>query len=87
MLPDFKKNITVQLEQHQVDALACLVYNIGNGGFKSSSVLKDINKNITSGTVIEEHWNAWNKAGGKVLQGLVNRRKKEYEYFSKGIIS
>lgn len=86
MLPEFKKSIKVQLEQHQIDALACLAYNIGNGGFKTSSVLKNINENIKSGEVIEKNWKAWNKGGGKVLQGLVNRREGEYKYFTKGIL-
>ena len=86
MLPDFQKYILVELEQHKIDALACLVYNIGNNGFKTSSVLKDINNNITSGAVIKEHWNAWNKAGGKVIPGLVTRRGKEFDYFEKGVL-
>lgn len=86
MLPEFKKSIKVQLEQHQIDALACLAYNIGNGGFKTSSVLKNINENIKSGDVIEKNWKAWNKGGGKVLQGLVNRREGEYKYFTKGVL-
>jgi len=86
MLPEFKKSIKVQLEQHQIDALACLVYNIGNGAFKNSSVLKNINENIKSGEMFEKNWKAWNKGGGKVLQGLVNRREGEYKYFTKGVL-
>lgn len=83
-LPTFKANIKVQLQQHQVDALASLAYNIGNQAFKDSSVLKDLNNNITSGASLEAHWKAWNKAQGKVLQGLVNRREKEWHYFVNG---
>jgi lysozyme len=86
ILPDFKQHITVELEQHQIDALCCLVYNIGDGGFDKSSVLKDIDNHIMNG-VLEEHWKAWDKAGGKVLQGLLNRRIKEYHYFQTGVIS
>lgn len=40
-----RDNVTVDLEQHQFDALAVFAYNIGIGGFKSSTVLEYVNKN------------------------------------------
>lgn len=79
-LPYLNDNITVELNQNQVDAIGSLVYNIGGGGFKSSSVLKSINNSAP----IEEiaiNWKKWNKAGGHILNGLVNRRIKELELY------
>lgn len=86
VLPDFQKHITVSLQQHQLDALACLVYNIGDGAFDKSSVLKAINDQITDSVVLESDWEAWSKAGGKTLEGLLNRRKAEYKYFTEGTV-
>ena len=80
VLPDLKSHITVELNQQQVDALGCLIYNIGVGGFNSSHVLSDINQGILNGD-LETRWNAWNKGSGKVLPGLVTRRAKEYAHF------
>ena len=52
-----------------------LAYNIGNGAFCKSSVARLANEGN-----LKEACNrilAFNKAGGKVVQGLVNRRKEE----------
>ena len=86
ILPDFQQHITVDLTQNEIDALACLVYNIGDGAFDRSSVLKDVNNHIVNGTLLESHWEAWDKAGGQVLNGLLNRRKSEYKYFTTGTL-
>ena len=65
--------------QNMYDALISLTYNIGVNGFKRSSVLrllKQGDKENASNAFL-----LWNTAGGKVLKGLVNRRKKERELF------
>lgn len=67
------------ITQNMFDALLSLTYNIGVNGFKKSSVLrwlKQGDKENASNAFL-----LWNKAGGKVLKGLVNRRKKERELF------
>lgn len=56
-------------------AFLSLAYNIGNGAFCKSSVARLANEGN-----LKEACNrilAFNKAGGKVVQGLVNRRKEE----------
>lgn len=80
-LPVLNKVVTVPLNQNQVDALGSLIYNIGTGGFSTSSVLKSINAREPIGT-IQANWAKWNKAGGKVLNGLVNRRKEEFKLYN-----
>ena len=67
------------ITQNMYDAILSLTYNIGVNGFRRSSVLRLLKQGDK-----ENAGNAfllWNKAGGKVLKGLVNRRKKERELF------
>jgi len=79
-LPGIMKVLKVPVNQNQLDAICSLVYNIGSGGFSASTVLKRINSKDTKES-ISEAWSRWNKAGGKVVQGLVNRRNKEIALF------
>jgi lysozyme len=76
--------IGVTLNQNQFDAIVSLTYNIGTGGFASSNVLKLIRKNPSDANIKEE-WLGWckgTKDGKKVvIQGLLNRRKKEYQLY------
>jgi lysozyme len=78
--------IKVDINQNQIDALGSLIYNIGIGNFKKSSVLKDINNKEPLST-IETSWKMWNKAGGKELWGLTLRRAKEWELYKKPVIN
>lgn len=65
--------------ENQVDALTSFTYNVGQGGF---------NQLIEGGTrgdeEISEMMLEYNKAGGKVLEGLVKRRKAESKLFTQG---
>ncbi len=74
------KAVTVELKQHQFDALVCLCYNIGGGNFKASTLVKLANH----GQPVEEvaaQFLRWNKAGGKPLAGLTRRREAEKALF------
>jgi lysozyme len=74
------KAVTVPLTQNQFDACVSLCYNIGQGNFASSTLVKELN----SGVPIEktsEQFLRWNKAMGKVSAGLSRRRKAEQELF------
>ena len=80
-------NATVKapLTQPQYDALVCLVYNIGIGNFKSSSVLKMLNKLPGSNyPTLEQAWLAFKMDEGKPSRGLYNRRVREWGVFSTG---
>lgn len=60
----------------QFGAMVALAYNIGIGAFTGSSVLKRHKAGDTPLRVTEAFL-MWNKAGGKVLSGLVRRRNAE----------
>lgn len=68
--------ITVPLYQHEFDAYVSLAYNIGTGAFCRSTLVRKLNAKDYAGAC--EEIRRWNKAGGKVLPGLVKRRDVEY---------
>ena len=68
--------ITVPLYQHEFDAYVSLAYNIGTGAFCRSTLVKKLNAGDYSGACSEIK--RWNRAGGKVLPGLITRREAEY---------
>lgn len=69
--------IHVPLYQHEFDAFVSLAYNIGTGAFCGSTLVKKLNAGDYSGACSEIK--RWNRAGGKVLNGLVKRREAEYQ--------
>ena len=81
------KWIKVSINQNQYDALASLIFNIGESQFIGSSVLRWLNSgNITQAADSFVLWNKQrNKTSGKleVLNGLTKRRQKEKELFLK----
>jgi len=79
------KNVEVQLTQEQFDALVFLAFNVEAGVDKSKSTLmKDINSGKCDDETIKKDFGMWNKTGGKVDQGLINRREKEAKTFNTG---
>tara|TARA_R100001129_G_scaffold130188_2_gene92093 strand:- start:2086 stop:2529 length:444 start_codon:yes stop_codon:yes gene_type:complete len=69
------KLIEVPLEQNQFDALVSWTFNLGSTNLKNSTLLKVLNDKDYEG--VPAQIKRWNKAGGKVLQGLVRRREAE----------
>jgi lysozyme len=63
------------LTQNQFDVLVDFAYNAGAGALKSSTLLKKINAGEFDAVPAELM--KWTKGGGKVLPGLVNRRRAE----------
>mgnify|MGYP003678147886 CR=1 FL=1 len=63
------------LLQNQFDALVSWVYNLGPSNLKSSTLLKVLNAGEYKS--VPEQIKRWNKAGGKVLEGLTRRRQAE----------
>lgn len=60
-------------------AVTSLAYNIGLGAYKDSTAAKKIAAQDWAGAA--EAFKMWCKAGGSVVQGLVNRRKEESDLF------
>lgn len=80
---EVKPLIKAQLSDNQFSAIISLVYNIGVANFKSSTLLKLLNKKPLDPKVIEE-WNKWNKSNGEVLKGLQRRRASESHLYKYG---
>lgn len=73
--------VKVPLNQYQFDALVSFCYNVGVHAFATSSLLKRLNRGDYSGAC--EEMDLWIHAGGKVVQGLVNRRNAEQALFNR----
>jgi lysozyme len=71
--------VKVNLTPNQEAALISFVYNIGIGAFRQSTLLKLLNR----GEVLTaaDQFDRWTRAGGKILKGLVTRRKEEKALF------
>jgi lysozyme len=83
ILPDVLVHITnPNLTQNQIDAIGCLMYNIGDVNFDHSSLLQLINTNPNS-PAIDAKWLAWDHAAGKELPGLLKRRTVELNFYKK----
>ena len=72
--------VKVPLKQYEFDALVSLVFNIGETNFARSTLLKKLNANDFKGAA--EQFLAWKNAGGRPVQGLLNRRKREKDMFN-----
>lgn len=73
------KLVKVPLNQNQFDALVSFSFNLGLGNLGSSTLLKKLNNGDYQGVSLE--FERWNRAGGKVLNGLTRRRLAEKELF------
>ena len=73
------KLVKVTINQNQFDALVSFSFNLGLGNLSSSTLLKKLNAGDYEGASLE--FERWNKAGGKVLNGLTRRRLAEKELF------
>ena len=74
------------LPKEAIDALISWAYNLGINNLSKSTMLKKIKVNRLDFEGIETEWMKWVYAGGKVLQGLVNRRKDEYQMYFNAVI-
>lgn len=67
------------INDNQFSALVSFAFNVGLGAFRSSSVLKAVNRGDFE--AVPRRLNLWVKAGPRVLPGLVKRRAAEGELF------
>ncbi len=74
--------IRVPVSQNQFDAMVSFAYNIGRNGFAGSTALARLNSGNIAGVPEAMSW--WNKSGGRVNQGLINRRNAEIAQFRSG---
>lgn len=78
---EVNNHVKVPLTQNQFDALVIFAFNIGEGGFESSSALRDVNAgNMSKVPADMAKWNKITDPKTKkhvVCEGLVDRRNKE----------
>ena len=78
--PDVRRLVKVPLRQHEFDALVSFHFN--TGALARSTLLKKLNQMDKGGAALE--FLKWTRGGGKVLPGLVRRRKAEQHLFNTG---
>lgn len=70
----------IHLSDNQKGALISLAYNIGIGNLNSSTLVRFLK--IGDLKDASDQFLVWNKAQGRVMTGLVNRRKDEQTVFN-----
>lgn len=71
------------LKQHEADALASLVYNLGPGILRKGSTMGDALRSRNRSRIADAFL-VYTRAGGQVLPGLVRRRNAERHLFLTG---
>lgn len=74
--------VRVPMNNEERAALIDLIYNIGEGNFGGSTLLRMLNAGNYEGAA--EQFLRWNQAGGHVLAGLIRRRAAERAEFLRG---
>jgi lysozyme len=74
--------IKVPLRQCEYDSICSFVFNLGAGTLQRSTLRQKLNRGDKEGAAREIL--KYNRAGGKVVKGLVNRRNDEYQLFLRG---
>lgn len=77
--------VSVPLSQNQYDALVSFAFNVGNGAFLSSTLLRKLNAGDYD--AVPGQLDRWVNDNGRRVQGLVNRRKAEGELWSTALTS
>ncbi len=67
------------LNDNQFAALCSFIYNVGVHAFEGSTMLKLLNN--AQYDLCADQFLRWNRAGGKVIQGLTTRREAERALF------
>lgn len=71
--------LKVKVSENQFSALVTFAYNIGLNALSGSTLLKKLNAGDVIGAA--DQFIRWNRAGGKELEGLTNRRNAERDLF------
>ena len=76
--------VKVKLSQPEFDALVSFTFNVGEGAFGSSSLLRRLNAGEPRCTVYHEEMPRWNKGANGPMAGLQRRREAEAEMACQG---
>ena len=67
--------LTLDLPQHQRDALISLAFNVGGGAIRKSTLVRLLNAGATDQAA--EEFLRWNRIGKVEIRGLTRRRQAE----------
>jgi len=76
--------VQVPINQNQYDAFVALAFNIGENAFCGSTLVKLANAGDLAAAC--DQILRWNRAGGREVRGLTNRRKAERELCLKPVV-
>ena len=74
----YSPNLVEDYNAWRLVAITDFIYNLGQGAYKNSTLRKRVNAEQWDLAAVEIK--RWNRAGGKVLKGLDNRRKDEAKW-------
>ena len=74
-----RRLIKAELTENMFSSLCSFIYNVGSGNFQKSTLRMKLNRGQYESAADE--FPKWRKAGGRVVKGLVRRRKQERELF------
>jgi lysozyme len=78
-----REHVSIPLCSFQFDALVSFVYNLGEGNFQKSTLLRMLNAGNLETASKEFH--KWIYANGKIMPGLIRRRSAEADLFNHDI--
>jgi lysozyme len=78
------KTLAIDVSQKQFDALCSFVYNVGEGAFLKSTLLRKLNAGDIAGAAAE--FQKWDHDNGRVVAGLTKRRAAEARLFMQGAL-
>lgn len=74
--------VKVPLSDNQFAALVSFTFNVGEGALAKSTLLRKLNAG--NHEAVPSELAKWNRAGGRVVKGLVNRRAAEAGLWARG---
>lgn len=77
------RGVNVPIHEFMRAALGTFTYNVGKGAFKASTLRRKLNRRDYVGAL--RQFPKWRIGGGRVLAGLVRRRKAEAGLFADGL--
>ena len=74
-----RKLVKAELTENMFSSLCSFIYNVGSGNFQKSTMRMKLNRGLHEEAADE--FPKWRRAGGRIVKGLVRRRKQERELF------
>ena len=72
--------VKVSITRGQFDGMVDFVFNVGQGNFRNSTLLRKVNAGDFAGSAAQ--FLVWDEAGGQIEPGLLRRRQAEMAMFT-----